>query len=44
MPPLGRVMELGQQIEPPVPAVGAALLRPLRKAPTLTLLVNYALH
>ena len=30
MPPLGRVMELGQQIEPPVPAVGAALLRPSR--------------
>ncbi|HTV30794.1 MAG TPA: hypothetical protein VMF32_23855, partial [Xanthobacteraceae bacterium] len=30
MPPLGRVMELGRQVEPPVPAVGAALLRPSR--------------
>jgi len=38
------MMELGLQIEPPVPAVGAALLRPSRKAPTLILLANSALH
>jgi hypothetical protein len=30
MLPLGRGIELRQQIEPPVPAVGAALLRPSR--------------
>jgi len=42
--PLGRVMELDQQVEPPVPAVGAALLRPSRKAPTLILLANWALR